>query len=166
MEGQTKPGLHKAADGTSTYFHPQQYELRKSEHKLFLLAQWLGHQPLTQNSCLYFLVCVSLGYCEKLLRDAGRMSMRMTLKHLRWVIMGAISVMKTEMGHIQAAHRRKPLPQHRRDGTCMITAAPQKQDPAEDDGLNLSLNSTWGAFWDKQTLCICRNTGKGRLDSA
>lgn len=85
MEGQTKPGLHKAADGTSTYFHPQQYELRKSEHKLFLLAQWLGHQPLTQNSCLYFLVCVSLGYCEKLLRDAGRMSMRMTLKHLRWV---------------------------------------------------------------------------------
>lgn len=42
-------------------------------------------------------------------------------------------------------HRRNPSPQQGRDGACMITAAPQRRDPAEDDGLNLSLNSTWGA---------------------
>lgn len=71
--------------------------------------------------------------------------MRVTLKCLLWVIMGAISVMKTEMGHIQDEQGRKPSPQQCRDGACMITAAPQRQDPAENDGLNLSLNSTWGA---------------------
>lgn len=32
----------------------QQSELRKPEHKLFLLAQWLGHQPLTQKILLVF----------------------------------------------------------------------------------------------------------------
>lgn len=68
----------------------------------------------------------------------------MPLKHLHWVIVGAVSVMKTEMGHIQDEHRRKPSPQQGRHGACVITAAPQRQDPAEHCGLNLSLNCTWG----------------------
>lgn len=33
----------------------------------------------------------------------------------------------------------------------LITAAPRRQVPAEDDGLNLATNRTWGGLWDGQT---------------
>lgn len=48
-EGQTKPA---SALGSCQDSDLQQYELRKPEHQLFLLAQWLGHQPLTQKILL------------------------------------------------------------------------------------------------------------------
>lgn len=76
--------------------------------------------------------------------------------------------METEMGQIQDEHRRKASPQQCRDGACMVTAAPQRLDPAEDDGLNLPLNSTWGVCGtDRLPVSVeVQAKWKGRLDSA
>lgn len=69
-------------------------------------------------------------------------------------------MMKTEDDH-----GRKLSPQKRRDGACMITAAPQRLDSADDDGVNLSLNSTWGICGTDRLPVSAEVQAKGEGDT-
>lgn len=94
----------------------QQQTLCKPEHKLFSLAQWLGHQPLTQKILLVFPCLRVLGLPRNTLKGCCENEHDGDSQAVTPGDNGRLSAMKLEMGHIQNERGRKPSPQQRGDG--------------------------------------------------